>query len=109
MPICAANAVALDVAGRVVVVVVEPALPDRDRRTRPAPSKQVGDRVDAVARLVRVQADRGVHVRDGGAAQSSAASDVARSQPTVIIVVDAGGARPSATAASAPPGMRASS
>ena len=46
----------LVVARRVVVVVVEPALPHGHRR----PVEQVGDRLDAVARLVRVQADGGV-------------------------------------------------
>ena len=75
----------LGVARRVVVVVVEPALADGDRPHRPV--EQVGDRVDAVARLVRVQPDGGVDARRSGRRRASASSDDARSQPTVIIVV----------------------
>ena len=46
----------LVVAWRVVVVVVEAALADGNRPDRTV--EQVADRVDAVARLVRVQPDR---------------------------------------------------
>ena len=49
----------LGVAGRVVVVVVEPGLADGDDARR---VEQVDDRVDTVRRVVRVQPDRGVHV-----------------------------------------------
>ena len=42
-------------------------------------------------RLVGVQPDGRVHVRRSAPATASASSDVARSQPTVTIVVDAGG------------------
>ena len=60
-------------------------------RTGPAVAvEQVGDGDDAVLRLVRVQAHGGVHV--GVAANPSASNDVARSQPTVIMCVDSGGA-----------------
>ena len=57
--IWAANAVLLGVAGRVVVVVVEPGLADGDDARR---VEEIDDRVDAVRRLVRVQSDRGVDV-----------------------------------------------
>ena len=60
----AGEGVALRVAGRVVVVVVEPALADRDRADGPV--EQVADGGDAEAGLVRVQPDRGVDVVEAG-------------------------------------------
>ena len=50
---------ALDVAGRVVVVVVEPGF---THRCHPRLVEQVDDRVDAVDGIVRVQTDGGPHL-----------------------------------------------
>ena len=68
--ICAANAVALHVARRVVVVVVEAALADRDRPL--GPSNRSRDRVDAVARPRAGAARRWRGRRRSAAATSSA-------------------------------------
>ena len=63
----------------------------RTRRRRPGRRvEQVGDRLDAVAGLVRVQPDRGVDLGVPGRHLPAPRCDDARSQPTVTIVVDAG-------------------
>ena len=79
--IWAANAARCDLAGRVVVVVVEPALPDRHDR---AGRRAGDDGVDALAGVVGVQPDRGPHVVVGGG-DGERLERRGRSQPTVII------------------------
>ena len=102
--ICAANAVLLGVAGRVVVVVVEPGLADGDDARR---VEEIDDRVDAVRRLVRVQSDGGVDVvesrrhLDRRKRRRPVAPDRRPSSCTPA-------ARAAATAPSAPSGIRSS-
>ena len=101
--ICVDERCTLHVTGGVVVVVVEAALADGDHLRVVEQDRAM--RVDTVARR-RGDAGRPSPTRRRSrSATAIAASDVARSQPTVIIVVTPA-SRAAATAASAPAGMR---